>query len=74
MDVLREYLDYQVFMVRLTHAHAVDTRPFSCVGRRLGTRLERGHALSQHRVQLSCYNRSRIVHAGQNGTKTVTFF
>ena len=28
MDVLQEYLDYQVFMVRLTHAQTVDTRPF----------------------------------------------
>ena len=28
-DVLWEYLDYHVFMVRLMHAHAVDTRPFS---------------------------------------------
>ena len=27
-DVLREYLDYQVFMVQLTRAHAVDTMPF----------------------------------------------
>ena len=25
-DVLREYLDYHAFMVRLTHVHAVDTR------------------------------------------------
>ena len=28
MDVLQKYLDYQVFMVQLAHAHAVDTRPF----------------------------------------------
>ena len=28
MDVLQEYLDYQVFMVWLAHAHAVDTRFF----------------------------------------------
>ena len=38
-DVLWEYLDYQVFMVRLTYVHAVDTRPFSRVGRGLGMRL-----------------------------------
>ena len=24
----REYIDYQVFMLRLAHAHAVDTWPF----------------------------------------------
>ena len=28
MDVLWEYLGYQVFMVRMVYVHAVDTRPF----------------------------------------------
>ena len=28
MDVLWEYLDYQIFMVRLTHVQTVDTRSF----------------------------------------------